>query len=66
MSMPSARGHKPGQRPTSSCASASRPALFGVGIDANIVSASMKAVLSGMQRVGALTQDDRSRQWATS
>ena len=43
-----------------------RPALFGVGIDANIVSASMKAVLSGMQRVGALTQDDRSRQWATS
>jgi 2-isopropylmalate synthase len=44
----------------------SRPALFGVGIDANIVSASMKAVLSGMQRVGALTADDRSRQWATS
>ena len=43
-----------------------RPALFGVGIDANIVSASMKAVLSGMQRVGALTQNDRSRQWATS
>jgi 2-isopropylmalate synthase len=43
-----------------------RPALFGVGIDANIVSASMKAVLSGLQRVGALKVDDRSEQWATS
>jgi len=31
-----------------------RPALFGVGIDANIVSASMKAVLSAMQRAQAL------------
>jgi 2-isopropylmalate synthase len=31
-----------------------RPARFGVGIDANIVSASMKAVLGAMQRVGAL------------
>jgi 2-isopropylmalate synthase len=28
--------------------------LFGVGIDANIVSASMKAVLSGLQRAGLL------------
>jgi len=26
--------------------------LFGVGIDANIVTASMKAVLSGLQRCG--------------
>ena len=26
--------------------------LFGVGIDANIVSASMKAVLSGLRRAG--------------
>jgi 2-isopropylmalate synthase len=34
----------------------SRPTLFGVGIDANIVSASMKAVLSALQRVGALHQ----------
>jgi 2-isopropylmalate synthase len=32
----------------------SRPALFGVGIDANIVSASMKAVLSALQRVDVL------------
>jgi 2-isopropylmalate synthase len=32
----------------------SRPPRFGVGIDANIVSASMKAVLGAMQRVGAL------------
>ncbi len=32
----------------------SRPAMFGVGIDANILSASMKAVLSAMARVGAL------------
>jgi 2-isopropylmalate synthase len=29
--------------------------LFGVGIDANIVTASMKAVLSGLQRAGLLT-----------
>jgi 2-isopropylmalate synthase len=45
-----------------------RPALFGVGIDANIVSATMKAVLSGMQRAGTLTRtaNDRSEQWATS
>jgi len=28
--------------------------LFGVGIDANIVTASMKAVLSGLQRAGLL------------
>ena len=34
-----------------------RPALFGIGLDANIVSASMKAVLSAMQRVGALQFD---------
>jgi len=31
-----------------------RPTMFGVGIDANILSASMKAVLGAMQRVGAL------------
>ncbi|MCA0244794.1 MAG: 2-isopropylmalate synthase [Proteobacteria bacterium] len=30
--------------------------LFGVGIDANIVSASMKAVLSGLQRAGVAWQ----------
>jgi 2-isopropylmalate synthase len=40
--------------------------MFGVGIDANIVSASMKAVLSGLQRVGALSVQHRSEQWATS
>ena len=33
-----------------------RPTMFGVGIDANILSASMKAVLGAMQRVGALDQ----------
>ena len=33
-----------------------RPTMFGVGIDANILSASMKAVLGAMQRVGALQQ----------
>jgi 2-isopropylmalate synthase len=43
-----------------------RPTLFGVGIDANILSASMKAVLSGMQRAGAMNVDHRSVQWATS
>jgi 2-isopropylmalate synthase len=43
-----------------------RPTLFGVGIDANILSASMKAVLSGMQRAGAMNADHRSVQWATS
>ena len=31
-----------------------RSTCFGVGIDANIVSASMKAVLGALQRVGAL------------
>jgi 2-isopropylmalate synthase len=30
--------------------------LFGVGIDANIVTASMKAVLSGLQRAGVVLQ----------
>ncbi|HEY2978265.1 MAG TPA: 2-isopropylmalate synthase [Burkholderiaceae bacterium] len=34
--------------------------LFGVGIDANIVSASMKAVLSALQRVGALQREGMS------
>jgi 2-isopropylmalate synthase len=43
-----------------------RPTLFGVGIDANILSASMKAVLSGMQRAGAMNVDHRRVQWATS
>jgi len=43
-----------------------RSTLFGVGIDANIVSASMKAVLSALQRVGVLDAEDRRRQWATS
>ena len=39
--------------PTSSCASASAP-LFGVGIDRNIVSASLKAIVSGLRaRTGA-------------
>jgi 2-isopropylmalate synthase len=32
--------------------------LFGVGIDANIVTASMKAVLSGLQRAGLLRPAD--------
>jgi 2-isopropylmalate synthase len=43
-----------------------RPTLFGVGIDANILSASMKAVLSGMQRAGAMNVDHRRVRWATS
>ena len=43
-----------------------RAPMFGVGIDANIVSASMKAVLSGLQRSGALSTQHRSKQWATS
>jgi 2-isopropylmalate synthase len=34
--------------------------LFGVGIDANIVSASMKAVLSALQRVDALRREGMS------
>ncbi len=40
--------------PASTPSGVSLPAstLFGVGIDANIVAASMKAVLSGMQRAG--------------
>jgi 2-isopropylmalate synthase len=43
-----------------------RGPMFGVGIDANIVSASMKAVLSGLLRAGALSTQHRSEQWATS
>jgi len=37
-----------------------RAALFGVGIDSNIVSASMKAVLSALQRVGVLQREGMS------
>ncbi len=34
--------------------------LFGVGIDANIVTASMKAVLSGLQRAGLVNTQDKN------
>ena len=37
-----------------------RRTLFGVGVDANIVSASMKAVLSALQRVGVLQPEETS------
>jgi 2-isopropylmalate synthase len=42
--------------------------MFGVGIDANIVSASMKAVLSAMQRAGVSidARSERTESWATS
>jgi 2-isopropylmalate synthase len=39
-----------GPRPIWNCASTSSSTLFGVGIDANIVTASMKAMRSGLQR----------------
>jgi 2-isopropylmalate synthase len=37
--------------------------LFGVGMDANIVSASLKAILSGVQRSGVLAKE---KSWQTS
>ena len=39
--------------------------LFGVGIDANIVSASLKAIVSGLQRAQALSVT-RESTWQTS
>jgi 2-isopropylmalate synthase len=39
--------------------------LFGVGTDANIVSASLKAIVSGLQRAG-LTTEQEEPSWQTS
>ncbi|MCG2593299.1 2-isopropylmalate synthase [Ramlibacter sp. XY19] len=39
--------------------------LFGVGSDANIVSASLKAIVSGLQRAGLAT-DNRESAWQTN
>jgi 2-isopropylmalate synthase len=38
--------------------------LFGVGMDANIVSASLKAILSGVQRAGVFNKEANA--WQTS
>ena len=35
-------------------------ALFGVGMDANIVSASFKAIVSGLQRAGVANEQEES------
>jgi 2-isopropylmalate synthase len=53
-------------RPTWNCASAIARTLFGVGIDGNIVTASMKAVLSGLLRSGAGGQHELHRTPATA
>jgi 2-isopropylmalate synthase len=39
--------------------------LFGVGMDANIVSASLKAIVSGLQRAGLATEHEEST-WQTN
>jgi 2-isopropylmalate synthase len=39
--------------------------LFGVGMDANIVSASLKAIVSGLQRAGLATEQEEST-WQTN
>ena len=39
--------------------------LFGVGMDANIVSASLKAIVSGLQRAGLATKQEEST-WQTN
>jgi 2-isopropylmalate synthase len=39
--------------------------LFGVGMDANIVSASLKAIVSGLQRAGLATAEKESS-WQTN
>jgi 2-isopropylmalate synthase len=52
-STPSVRAPTPRRSPTSNCASGRT--LFGVGMDANIVSASLKAIVSGLQRAGQCT-----------
>jgi 2-isopropylmalate synthase len=39
--------------------------LFGVGMDANIVSASLKAIVSGLQRAGRHTEQEEST-WQTN
>ena len=51
-STPSARAHRRAPPPTSSCASARGRRCSAWASTPNIVSASMKAVLSGMQRAG--------------
>ena len=38
--------------------------LFGVGMDSNIVAASLKAIVSGLQR--ATSNNARREQWQTS
>jgi len=40
--------------------------LFGVGIDSNIVSASLKAIVSGVQRADAAGTQEREKSWQTS
>jgi 2-isopropylmalate synthase len=37
--------------------------LFGVGVDSNIVSASLKAIVSGVQRAGTHSKE---KSWQTS
>ena len=39
--------------------------LFGVGMDGNIVSASLKAIVSGLQRAGLATEQEEST-WQTN
>jgi 2-isopropylmalate synthase len=39
--------------------------LFGVGMDGNIVSASLKAIVSGLQRAGIATEQEEST-WQTN
>jgi 2-isopropylmalate synthase len=39
--------------------------LFGVGMDANIVSASLKAIVSGLQRAVLATEKEEST-WQTN
>ena len=40
--------------------------LFGVGMDANIVSASLKAIVSGLQRGRRLGHEQKEITWQTS
>jgi 2-isopropylmalate synthase len=60
------RAPTPRPWPTSNCASAQRT-LFGVGMDANIVSASLKAIVSGLQRAAMRARTNtKETAWQTN